>query len=136
MHLIHSNSSSVRYNMIADHLNRNYMNFVFLFSRSIFYIVLQSIVIVNIAFLCFIPRSHQFLWILLSQICFQFYLILSLGMTIVCATNEGLFARCRKWDFERIKFDFVHSDTGANSNLSILLTSLCFRSFFYFTLNF
>ena len=33
-------------------------------------------------------------------------------MTVVCATNEGLYARCRRAPVGRIKFDFIQSETG------------------------
>ena len=83
-----------------------------------------------------IHLSYRFSCILLLQMFFHFVFLFSLGMTIVCATNEGLFARCKKWDFERIKFDFVRSGTGLSGNLNILFLPSCSSSFFYSTSNF
>ena len=46
---------------------------------------------------------------------------ISYGMTVVCATNEGLFARCRGYTPGRLKFDYVN---GISGNIESLETSL------------
>lgn len=116
----------------------------FLFCPILFYLILSYPILSYLIVFHFILFYPKLSYLILSCLTLSFSILHltilfstllycpPLGMTIVCATNEGLHAKCKKWNTERIKFDFIQSETGRYCSLKIYSFTMILHFLFLF----